>query len=95
MYARNITTQASPDRLDEVIQLWRESVGQSAKQQKGFKKAYLLVDRSTGKSRVVGLWETEADLQASAEWNQEQVAKFASLFTAPPIVEQYEVAVEV
>lgn len=95
MYARNITIQASPDRLEEVIQLWRESVVQSAKQQKGFKKAYLLVDRSTGKGRVVGLWETEADLQASAEWNQGQVVKFAGLFTAPPIVEQYEVAVEV
>jgi hypothetical protein len=44
----------------------------------------------------VGLWETEADFQATVTWNQEQIAKFAELFaaTAPPVVEQYELAVE-
>jgi hypothetical protein len=42
----------------------------------------------------MGLWETEAELQATVEWNKEQVAKFASLFTAPPVVEHYEVAAE-
>jgi heme-degrading monooxygenase HmoA len=95
MYARNVTVQNAPDKLDEVIQLWRESVVPSLKQQKGFKRAYLLVERSTGKVRTMGLWETEADLQASVGWNQEQIAKFTGFFTAPPNVEHYEVAVEV
>jgi len=74
MSARVITTQTSPGKLADAIQLWRESVAPSVKQQKGFKRAYLLVERATGKIRTIGLWETEADLQASVGWYQEQIA---------------------
>ena len=81
--------------IEEFIQLWQETVAPSAKQQQGFRRAYLFVERSTGKIRTVGLWETEADFQTSVRWNQEQIARFAGFFTAPPSVEQYEVAVEV
>jgi len=94
MYARNVTAQTSPGALDEAIQLWKESVAPSTSEQKGFKGAYLFVERSTGKVRSIGLWETEADLLASVEWNQEQVAKFARFFSAPATIEHYEVAAE-
>jgi len=97
MYARVVTAQVSPDKVEEGIRLWRDSVMPAARQQKGFKSGRLLVDRKTGKVTSVGLWETEADIQASGEssaYLQEQLAKFASLFTAPPVVEHYEVAVE-
>ena len=97
MYARVVTAQVSPDKVEEGIRLWRDSVMPAARQQKGFKSGRLLVDRKTGKITSVGLWETEADIQASGEssaYMQEQLAKFASLFTAPPVVEHYEVAVE-
>ena len=97
MYARVTTVQVSPDRVDEAIRLWRDSVMPAAKQQKGFKSGRLLVDRKTGKAISVGLWETEADIQATGEGSaylQEQLAKFASLFTAPPAVEHYEVGAE-
>jgi heme-degrading monooxygenase HmoA len=97
MYARAVRVQVSPDKVDEVIRLWRDSVLPSVQQQKGFKNVRLLVERQTGKIMSVGLWETEADFGATVEWNQEQIAKFAGLFaaTAPPVVEQYEVAAEV
>ena len=94
MYARNVTAQTSPDVLDKAIQLWKESVAPTTKEQKGFKGAYLFVDRSTGKIRSIGLWETEADLLASVGWNQEQVGKFASFFNTPATIELYEVAAE-
>jgi len=97
MYARVTSVQVSPDKVDEAIQLWRDSVMPAAKQQKGFKSGRLLVDRKTGKAVSVGLWEMEADVQATGErsaYMQEQLAKFASLFTAPPVIEHYEVAAE-
>jgi heme-degrading monooxygenase HmoA len=93
MYARTVTAHFPPDKVDEATHLWQESVAPSLSQQKGFKKGYLLVERSTGK--VVTLWETEADLQATDPWAQEQIDKFAGLFSAPASVEHYEVAVEV
>jgi len=97
MYARVTTTQISPDKADEATRLWRDSVMPAAKQQKGFKSGRLLVNRKTGKAVSVGLWETEADAQATGEgsaYMREQLAKFASLFTAPPVIEHYEVAAE-
>ena len=97
MYARVTTVQVSPDKVNEAIRLWRDSVMPAAKQQKGFKSGRLLVDRKTGRAVSVGLWETEADTQATGEgsaYMQEQLAKFASLFTAPPVIEHYEVAAE-
>ena len=97
MYARIVTAQVSPEKLNEGIQLWKDSVMPAAKAQKGFKSGRLMVNRKMGKIVTVGLWETEADLQATGEGStflQEQLAKFATLFTAPPVVEHYEVAVE-
>lgn len=95
MYARTISAQTSPERLDEAIQRWRESAAPSHNQLKGFKKTYLLVERSTGKIKIVALFETEADLKASVEWHKAQTAKFAGFFPTPPSVENYEVAAEV
>ena len=98
MYARVVTSQTAPDKADEGIRLWRDSVMPAAKKQKGFKSGRLLVNRKTGKSISVGLWETEADAQATGEGSaflKEHMAKFASLFTAPATVEHYEVAAEV
>ena len=97
MYARVTTTQISPENIEEAIRLWRDSVMPAAREQKGFKSGRLLVDRKTGKGISIGLWETETDLRASGEGSaylQEQLAKFASLFTAPPTIEHYEVAAE-
>jgi heme-degrading monooxygenase HmoA len=95
MYARLVAGSIPPDKLDEAIQLWRDSVLPSVQQQQGFRSVRLLVDRKNGKIASLGLWETEADFQATVEWNQGQVAKFAGLFTTPPDVGGYEVVVEV
>ncbi|HUK50401.1 MAG TPA: antibiotic biosynthesis monooxygenase [Terriglobales bacterium] len=95
MYARLVTGNIAPKRLEEVIRIWRESVAPSAKQKKGFKNARLLVDRERGTVASIGLWETEADFQSTTDWNRTQLTKFADLFEKPPSVEGYEVVAEV
>lgn len=94
IYARLVTGFIAADRLDEAIRLWRDSVLPSVQQQAGFKGVRLLVDRKSGKVASMGLWETEAHFQATVEWNQGQIAKFAGLFAAPLEVGGYEVVVE-
>ena len=97
MHARIVTAQVLPENVNEDIKIWRDSVVPAVKTQKGFKRGYLLVNRKTGKVVTVGLWESEADMQATGEGSaflQEQLAKLAKLNTAPPVVEHYEVAVE-
>jgi len=97
MHARLTTVHFAPDKIDEAIRLWQDSVVPAAKQQTGFKGARLLVNRQTGTAVSMGLWETEADALATgatSAYKQAQLAKFASLFTAPPVIETYEVGAE-
>ena len=50
-----------------------------------------IVDHQNGKIASLGLRETEADFQATVEWNQSQIAKFTGLFLSSPEVDRYEV----
>jgi quinol monooxygenase YgiN len=95
MYARMVTAAVRPGKLDEAIQLWKDSVAPTTRQQTGFISARMFVDRAAGKIRTLGLWQTEADFLASVQWNQAQIDKFAGLFAAPPTVEGYEFVAEV
>ena len=94
MYARLVMGSVPTGKLNEAIQLWVDEILPSVQRQKGFKGVRLLVDRQSGKIASMGLWETEADIQATVAWNQVQVAKFAELFTHPPEIGGYEVLVE-
>lgn len=96
MFARVTVTQMKPDRLDEAIKLFAESVIPAAKGQKGFKDMYLLTDRATGKGLAIGFWESEAAANANEQsgYYQEQLGKFKDLFAGPPAREGYEVSVQ-
>ncbi len=96
MYARIVTVVIQPGRMDEVINVFRDSIKPASRQQKGYKGGYFLTNRGTGKAISIALWETEADMAAgeSSGYLQEQIAKVASAFAAPPTTEHYEVSVE-
>ncbi len=96
MYARVITAQVQPGKIEEAIGIYRNSVVPAVQQQKGCKGISLLVDRSTGKGMSLTFWETEADMvagEASGHY-REQVAKMVPTLAAPPATEHYEVAVQ-
>jgi len=96
MFARFLRIQTKIKRIDEASKLFEESVIPLCKTQKGYKGAYFLTDRKTGKSIPITLWESEKDMLANEQnrFFQEQVVKFMGLFTAPPIREAYEVVVQ-
>jgi quinol monooxygenase YgiN len=83
-----------PDKLDEGINIFRDSVVPELRQFEGFKGALLLVNRQTGKSMVIGAYDTEDEVKAvehSDEYRR-QFAKFVHLFSAPSRPEVYEIA---
>jgi hypothetical protein len=94
MYARMVSGQILPEKLDEAIQLWSDSVGPSIRQQKGFIIARFMINRQNHKVMAVGMWMNEADILNSMEWSRTQIEKFLHLFIAPPVVEVFEVAAE-
>lgn len=95
MCARVVTVQIQPGKLDEAIQIFRDSIKPAARQQKGHQGGYLLADRQTGKVMSIALWETEADLTTgeTSGYLREQMAKIAATFAAPPVSEHFEVSV--
>lgn len=96
MFARFTIIQVNVDKMDEVIQLYEDSVVPAAKSQKGYRGAYLFTDRKTGKGYSISLWDREEDAVANEQsgYYKEQVGKFAEYFTAPPVQEGYEVSVQ-
>ena len=96
MFARFTIVQVNPDKVDEVIRLYEESVVPAAKSQKGYRGAYLYTDRKTGKGYSISLWDSEEDAIANEQsgYYKEQVGKFSEYLTAPPVQEGYEVSVQ-
>ena len=97
LYARVITAQFQPGTFDEAVALFRDTTIPALKQLSGFKGALLLSDSTTHKGMTITLWETEANALASGVGSahlQAQFAKVASMVTAAPLTETYEVVLQ-
>ena len=98
MYARVTTIQISPYRLDEAIGVLKEQVVPTIQQQNGFRGYFMFVDRSTGKSINITLWEEEADREVTgpnSSYYREAIGKIVPLFEAAPSVEDLEIVIQV
>jgi quinol monooxygenase YgiN len=98
MYARVTTIQISPYRLDEAIGVLREQVVPVIEQQNGFKGYLMLVDRGTGNSINITLWEEEADRQVTgpnSEYYRDAIGKIVPFLTDTPLIEDLELAIQV
>ena len=68
MFARVSTFQESPEGIAESIRRLPETQQRvEAMDLSGLKGIYYLVDRHSGKTLTITLWETEQDLKASEE----------------------------
>ncbi|OGO32741.1 MAG: hypothetical protein A2Z29_07995 [Chloroflexi bacterium RBG_16_56_11] len=96
MFARVSALQGKPDQLEAGVRNYREQVVPSARKLTGFKGAYLLTDRNSGKFLSITLWDTEKNLQASATAADKLRANASKTIAAskPPVVEIYEVVVQ-
>jgi len=98
MYARITTTPISPYRLEEAISLARETILPAARQQPGFKSYLMLVDKSAGVAITITFWQDETDRQISgvnSAYYKESISKIVPLLSGAPVVEDFEVVLEV
>jgi hypothetical protein len=61
MYARLIETETTPARVDELALAIRRELVSALRGQNGFSGALSLIDRTSGRSLLVVLWETELE----------------------------------
>lgn len=95
MYTRIISTQYQHGKLDEALQVYRESILPALSQQPGFQGVIALMSHPTDAALSITLWETKDDLQAGATSGhlQAQLAKVAPYLASAPIVETFEAGI--
>jgi quinol monooxygenase YgiN len=90
-----VTNQIQPGKMDAWVDLIRNAVVPSLKEQPGFRGFVALVNREAGKSIGYSTWETEQDLVASEASGsyQQQIAKLGAVLAMPPVREVHELVV--
>jgi quinol monooxygenase YgiN len=93
MYARVNTAPGRVELTDESLAVWREHILPAAQQQPGFRSLLILGDRSTGKSYVITLWESQSDAERSldSEYMRQGLARLAPFIAGTPTQEHLEV----
>ena len=95
MFARVVSFQWKPDKLDEAIRTYKDAIPE-VKQKKGFISVSLLVNRDTSNCTTVAFWETKEEMVATEEDGSMKVLmdRFKEYYTSTPVVERYEVAAQ-
>ncbi|MGI8828058.1 MAG: hypothetical protein ACR2JC_20995 [Chloroflexota bacterium] len=89
MFARVSSFHGTPDQAEALVGPAPDEVQSMA----GFKGAYALMNRQTGRAMLITLWESEEAMQASAEQAKRMRAEAVEETggTGPADVETYEV----
>ena len=98
MYARVTTIQISPYRMEEAIGVLKEQVVPTIQHQNGFTGYLMFVDRSTGKSVNITLWDEEADREVTgpnSSYYRDAIGRVVPLLEAAPSVEDLEIVIQV
>jgi quinol monooxygenase YgiN len=92
VYARVVTNQIQPGKIDQWLALISDSVVPALKDQDGFLGFVALVDREHDKTVGYSMWESEAALAVSESSGhyQAQIAKLGTVLASPPARETYE-----
>jgi len=96
MFARILSYQFNIDKLNEAAKRYDDRVIPAMKSQKGYRGAYMLSDRKTGKGISMTLWDSEEDAIADEQSGQlqERSSWFKDFFTTTPAREGYEVSAQ-
>ena len=94
MYARLVSAQVVTDKINEGITIWKERDMPLMETVKGYRGAYLLTNRNTGKVISMTLWDREEDAvtDEKSPLHQKQVDMFADLLIGEPVAQYYEVS---
>lgn len=95
VYARVTTVEIDPIRIDiaEAVEMYENDVVPALRELDGYCGSYVFTNPD-GKALLVAFWETEeqAEVNPGAGFYPETLARYATVFRAPPGRDRYEVA---
>ena len=95
MYARTVTVETAPERLDDLRATVEREVLPVLRQQSGFRGATFMVDRSKGRFVGLSYFDSTEDLLRSEQELVEVRQRVSSTAQAQPVVDFYEVLIDI
>jgi heme-degrading monooxygenase HmoA len=95
MHARVTMANVQPERFEEAVVAVKETFQPAAREQSGFRAFLLLADPAARQLIGITLWESEADMAASAGasgYYDARIAEFNNMLVAPATTTTHEVA---
>jgi quinol monooxygenase YgiN len=92
MIVRIASVQVAPERIDEVVSRYRETVRPVHQQSEGLRNHYVLVDRHSGQMRLIGFWDSPEALETAKPTLEPARERLWSVFQESLTLEAYEVA---
>ena len=92
MIVRIASVQVAPQRIDEIVSRYRETVRPIHQHSQGLRNHYVLVDRQSGQMRILGFWDSQDALEAAKPTLEPAREQLWSAFQETPTLEAYEVA---
>jgi heme-degrading monooxygenase HmoA len=90
--ARVLRVDVPPERIDAVVEAYREDVRPIHAGAAGLRQHYVLVNRQTGRIEIIGVWDSAEDVaRISPELEPVRQRLWAQFGTNPPL-EIFEVA---
>ena len=94
MIVRMASVQVEPERIEEIVSRYRETVRPIHQRSEGLRNHYFLVERQSGQIRIIGLWDSPEALEAALATLEPARARLWEEFGEDPTLEAYEVADE-
>jgi len=94
MIVRMASVQVAPERIDEIVGRYRQIVRPVHQRSAGLRNHYVLVDRTSGQMRLIGLWDSREALEAALPTLEPARERLWEEFGEDPTLEAYEVAEE-
>jgi quinol monooxygenase YgiN len=91
MIARVLWVDVGPDRIDAVVEAYRDSVRPIHLEAAGLGAHYVLADRDSGRMEIIGVWDSAASLAAVAETLEPARQRLWAAFAEAPTLSTYEV----
>jgi heme-degrading monooxygenase HmoA len=94
MIVRMASVRVAPERIEEIVDRYREIVRPVHQRSEGLRNHYVLVDRDSGQMTIIGFWDSPEALQAALPTLEPARERLWEEFGEDPTLEAYEVADE-
>jgi heme-degrading monooxygenase HmoA len=96
VHAQVVSMEMLPMNVGEAVRIYRDRVVPAAREQEGFRGAWMLTDPETGEGLSISLWDSIDDMHGSggSSFYHRKLSELEDFFISTPVRKHYEVSVK-